>query len=217
MDLYITSLALGAAGLGFMALSGLGTRGHGGAARAHAGAQHGGHHGVIHAHHASHVHQHHAPHHAHQHMHAEPPNPLARTLWTLASPRFLFSFLFGLGLTGQILRAHATGGLLLAGSLLGAVVFERALVAPLWEAAMRFASKPAQTLDSAVADEAIAVTSFDGNGQGIVSVEVDGQIVQILATLQPSDRQLGVRVRAGQRVRIEDVNAAANQCTVSLL
>ena len=50
---------------------------------------------------------------------------------------------------------------------------------------MRFASTPASMLESAVTDEATAVTSFDANGQGIVSVEVDGQIVQILATLQP--------------------------------
>ncbi|MGH9888488.1 MAG: hypothetical protein ACREBE_23345, partial [bacterium] len=73
------------------------------------------------------------------------------------------------------------------------------------------------TLESAIADEATAVTAFDANGQGIVSLEVDGQVVQILATLQPDDRLLGTRVRAGQRVRIQDVNAAKNCCTVTLL
>ena len=57
-------------------------------------------------------------------------------------------------------------------------------------------------------DEAVAVSSFDDNGQGIVSLEVDGQVLQILATLQPQDRLLGARVRAGQRLRIDDVNAA---------
>ena len=82
---------------------------------------------------------------------------------------------------------------------------------------MRFASRPASTLESAVADEAVAVSSFDDNGQGIVSLEVDGQVLQILATLQPQDRVLGGRVRAGQRLRIDDVNAAKQSCTVSIL
>ena len=94
----------------------------------------------------------------------------------------------------------------------------------LWQALLqglqpstRLAVSSGLTLESSIADEATAVTAFDARGQGIVSVEVDGQIVQILATLQPSDRSLGVRVRAGQRVRIEDVNAAASRCTVSLI
>jgi hypothetical protein len=102
--------------------------------------------------------------------------------------------------------------------VLGGLLFERVLVRPLWNFAMRFASKPAVTLESAVTDEATAVTSFDANGQGIVSIEVDGQVVQILATLQRDDRALGgARVRAGQRVRIEDVDATKNCCTVSLI
>lgn len=209
MDLYITSLALGAAGLGFMALSGLGARGHAGAAHGRAGAHHAQ---LSHGHHA-----HGSAHRGHEHVHVDAANPFARTLWTVTSPRFLFSFLFGLGLTGELLRTHLAEGALLGMAVVGAIAFERVVVAPLWNFAMRFASKPAETLDAALTDEAVAVTTFDANGQGIVSVEVDGQIVQILATLQPSDRQLGVRVRAGQRVRIEDVNAAANQCTVSLL
>ena len=76
---------------------------------------------------------------------------------------------------------------------------------------------PASTLESAVTDEATAVTSFDQNGQGIVSLEVDGQVVQILATLRADDRLLPTRVRAGQRVSIDDVNVAKNSCTVSLI
>lgn len=219
MDPYITTLALGAAGLGVMALSGLAAGGHGSSAHGHGGghtASHAdglsaGHHGGVgHAHHAD------GGHHGH-HTHSDGPGAASRVLWTIASPRLLFSYLFGFGLAGELLRAQLGGALLLAAALVGGIVFERLLVAPLWNFAMRFASKPAETLDTAVAGEATAVTAFDVNGQGIVSVEVDGQVVQILATLQPSDRQLGVRVRAGQRVRIEDVNAAANQCTVSLL
>lgn len=217
LDLYSTSLLVGAAGLGVMALGGLGARGHGGAAHA-AGHAHAGPHGL---------HVHHALQHAAQRgvqrgiQAAQSANPVrstaSRAFWAITSPRFLFSALLGFGTTGELLHPVLGGPLLFAAALAGAVLFERAIVTPLWNFSMRFASAPAATLESAVTDEATAVTAFDANGQGIVSLEVDGQVVQVLATLQSADRDLGVRVRAGQRVRIEDVNAANNRCTVSLL
>ena len=43
----------------------------------------------------------------------------------------------------------------------------------------------------------------------MVSVEVDGQVVQLLGTLSPTDRALGVSVRAGARLRIEEVDVEA--------
>jgi hypothetical protein len=134
----------------------------------------------------------------------------------LMSPRILFSVLLGLGTTGLVLRPVLGGPLLFLAALAGGVLFERALVAPLWRFSMGFASQPAQTLESAVLDEGTAVTTFDSNGQGIVAVELDGQIVQILGTLQAADRAMGVRVRAGTRVRIEDVDPTRNRCTVSV-
>ena len=66
-------------------------------------------------------------------------------------------------------------------------------------------------------DEATAVTAFDKNGQGLIAVEVDGQMVQILGTLQSGDREMKVKVPAGSRLRIQDVDAARNRCTVSLI
>jgi hypothetical protein len=140
-----------------------------------------------------------------------------RALWAIASPRLLFSFALGFGAAGLIARPLLGGALLAATAVAGAVLFERALVSPLWNFLMRFASNPALTLESAVTDEATAVTAFDPNGHGIVSLEVDGQIQQILATLSAEDRRMGVRVHAGQRVRIDDVDAERNRCTVSLL
>lgn len=133
------------------------------------------------------------------------------------SPRMLFSVLLGLGLTGVVLQGTLGGVFLFLVALAGGIVFERVLVTPLWNGMMRFASKPALTLESCVSDEATAVTTFDGRGQGIVSVELDGQVVQLLATLRPADREVGGRVRAGARVRIDDVDAVQNRCTVSLL
>ncbi|HEY4217862.1 MAG TPA: hypothetical protein VGM67_12040 [Gemmatimonadaceae bacterium] len=211
MDLYISSLLLGAVGLGVMAVSGLGHHGHAGRASArgpmrigHAGHGHAGHAGHANANAANTV--------------SGARNSASNVLWAVASPRYLFSFFLGFGAVGELLRPMLGGVLLGVAAVAGAVLFERLVVSPLWNLSMRFASTPASMLESAVADEATAVTAFDANGQGIVSIEVDGQIVQILATLRRDDRLLGgARIRAGQRVRIEDVDAAKNCCTISLI
>ncbi len=216
MDLYISSMVLGAIGFTAMALGGLGSRGghqgavaHGGG-HAHGGAAGGGHvHGLVHTH-------------SHAGMAARASHTLGgrvtgRAFWLVTSPRFLFSLMLGFGATGTMLHSLLPGVILPGVAIVGAVAFERFLVSPIWNFAMRFASRPAETLESAVADEAVAVSSFDANGQGIVSLEVDGQVLQILATLQPQDRLLGARVRAGQRLRIDDVNAERQTCTVSVL
>lgn len=203
MDLYISSMLLGVVGLAAMALSGLGHHGHAGHAHGHGG------HGHSHAGHGNGGHDHAG------HFHTN--GSQSSFIWAIMSPRFLFSLALGFGAAGEMLRPMLGGPLLLVAALAGGVAFERFVVSPLWNLAMKFASAPALTLESAVADEATAVTAFDANGQGIVSVEVDGQIVQILATLQPADRELGTRVRAGQRLRIDDVSAESNRCIVSVL
>jgi len=222
MDLYISSLLLGAVGLGAMALSGIGNRGH---SNAHGHGDGGGHagHGGGHVH-GGHGHGHgpgqhgrgEPAHGAHGHSHFS--DSLAgRTFWSITSPRFLFSFALGFGAAGELFKSTLSGPLLLAIAIAGGVLLDRLLVSPLWNFTMRFASEPATTLESAITDEATAVTSFDANGQGIVSLEVDGQVHQILATLKASDRLPGTRVRAGQRLRIEDVDAERHRCTVTLL
>lgn len=213
MDLYITSLSLGAIGLIVMALGGLGVRGHAGhvvhgrGSGQARGGQTGGQTGGRAGHANGAVSQVHGAREA-----------AASALWAVTSPRFLFSVVLGFGAVGALLRPVLGGPILLTAAIAGGIAFERVIVSPLWNFAMRFASTPASMLESAVSDEATAVTSFDANGQGIVSIEVDGQIVQILATLQRDDRMLGGdRVRVGQRVRIDDVDAEKNCCTVSLI
>jgi len=106
---------------------------------------------------------------------------------------------------------------LLVASLGAGLLFEWGLVAPLWRFLFRFASEPALTLESVVSDEARAVTSFDANGNGLVAVELDGQVVQLLATLNASERATARRVRAGDRLRIEAVDDTRNRCTVTYL
>jgi translation initiation factor IF-1 len=125
--------------------------------------------------------------------------------------------LVGFGATGLLLAPRLGGLLLLAVAVLGGVLFEAALVAPLWRFLFRFASSPAQSLESVLMDSAQAASGFDAAGCGLVAVELDGRVIQLLGTLRREDRESGVRVRAGDRVRIEDVDPARNRCTVSYL
>ena len=207
MDIYLTALALGGVGMVGMAVGGLGRGGHGG----HAGHSHGGN---AHGGHAAGSHGSTGAHHAHGSGSSQTQgNPLL----ALMSPRVLFSICLGLGTAGLLLRAFLGEPLLLAASLGIGVLFERLLVTPVWNLAFRFASNPAATLEGSVMDEATAVTTFDKNGQGLIAIEVDGQRVQVLGTLQAGDRDMKVKVPAGSRLRIQEVDAARNRCTVSLI
>ena len=204
MDIYVTALLLGGVGLAGMALSGLGRPGH-----SHGGAAHSAH-GHVHAGHS---------HDAHSHGHQShgikdgDNNPLL----ALMSPRLLFSVALGMGTVGLLLRPILPEPILVATALALGVIFERFVVTPIWNFTFRFASNPAATLENSVMEEATAVTSFDRNGQGLIAVSVDGQMVQVLGTLQSGDRAMNVKVPAGARLRIEDVDAARNRCTVSLI
>jgi hypothetical protein len=209
MDLYTVSLATGAVGLGIMAFGGL---------------SHGAHAGHAHAGHAGHAHGGHAG-----GAIARIPGSGARGArgarassgsggwkWTsLLSPRLLFSFFVGFG-AGGVLAASLAEPLRLGVAFAAGIAFEALLVGPLWRLLFRFESREAVTLDSAIEDEGRAVTGFDANGNGLVSLEVDGQVVQLLATLAPDERARGVRIHSGDLVRIAEVDSARGRCTITL-
>ncbi|HEX8696175.1 MAG TPA: hypothetical protein VF746_27405 [Longimicrobium sp.] len=175
----------------------------------------GGHgHDVGHGHGVGHGHHHDGFDHHHQLQHGAG-KTAGDFLLSLLSPRVIFSVLVGLGATGLFAREWLGGLLLFAVALAGGLAFEKLLVGPFWNFLFRFASQPALTLESALMDTATAVTGFDRNGQGLVSIELDGQVVQLLATLRPEDRAKGVRVHAGDALLIEEVDGARNRCTVS--
>jgi len=230
MDLYLTSLALGGVGLGAMAVSGFLHHGpgHGHDAHGHAGHDAHGHAGHdAHGHgghgHAAHGHPGVASEHgyavAHGHAHAgtHAAHGASHSLLALMSPRVLFSICLGLGTTGVLLRPVFGGPLLFLTALAGGAIFHRALVTPIWNFVFRFESNPALTLESAIGSEATAVSTFDANGQGLIAVDVDGQMVQVLGTLHRDDRALRAKVPAGTKLRVAEVDAARNRCTVSLL
>ena len=200
MSIYEFSLALGAAGLGIMGLSGF----------AH----------TVGGHHAGHaVPSNHTGHHAISlRAGARAVRGGARggtrLLWALLSPRTLFSLCVGFGASGLILHSQLGGSPLFAAAALGALAFEVGLMRPLWNFLFRFESAPALTLESCIGDEARAATSFDAQGNGLIALELDGQLVQLLGSLRREDRDAGIRVRAGDPVRIDDVDAERNRCTV---
>jgi len=213
MDFYVISLATGATGLAAMAVLGLSHTGHAGPT-AHGGHDaghlgHGGH--GAHGGHAAHAvqggHGSHAGHVSHAGDHG------ASWMQSFLSPRVLFAVMVGFGAGGLLAstarRALATRrGDPRRRRLRGAARRAHlALPVPLRVHA-------AVTLESAIEDDARAVTGFDANGNGLVAVDVDGQIVQLLATLTPDDRARGVRIRTGDVVRIAEVDAARGRCTV---
>lgn len=202
MNLYSFALALGAAGLVLMGLSGF----------VHvAGGHHGGH-----AHTTGH-----AGHHlAHARAGTRGGGVRAsgtRALWTLLSPRPLFSALVGFGVVGSLLESKFGGAPLLGLAIVGGLAFEALLVRPLWNFLFRFESAAALTLEYSIGDIARAATNFDAAGNGLVTLELDGQVVQLLGCLRREDRDAGAHVRAGDRVQIDDIDAERNRCTVRLL
>jgi hypothetical protein len=206
MGPYGFCLALGVTGLSVMALLGFGQHGAAG------GHGHTGHAGQGHAGHAGHtaLGGHHGPGgDAH-----ESPGGMARAA-SFLSPRLLFSFLVGVGATGVLLRPWLFEPLLLGAALAGGIAFERFIIGPIWRFMFRFESRPAAMLESLLMEEAQAMMDFDAQGQGLIKLELDGQVIQLLGTLTAEEIQHARRVRRGDLLRIEDVDAARNRCIVS--
>jgi hypothetical protein len=122
--------------------------------------------------------------------------------------------LVGFGALGLILHPVVPAAFLFGLAALGGILFELGITRPLWNFLFRFESAPALTLESCVGDEARAATSFDAKGNGLVALELDGQMVQLLGSLCREDRDAGIRVHAGDPVRIDEVDAVRNRCTV---
>ena len=88
-------------------------------------------------------------------------------------------------------------------------------VQPYWNALMNFQSRPALSLGSSGLESADAVTDFDHSGSGLVALEFEGEVRQLLATLDTAEQQRGLRVRRGDKLHIESIDEERNRCTVS--
>ena len=206
MDLYLFCLGLSFSGLVLMALLGFGHH--------HAGHGHAAHHGHGHGHGGKcSAHKHGG------HSGCTRANAAMMALGFL-SPRLLFSVLLGFGATGLLARSLlAPPAVLLAVlAMVGGLAFEKFIVGPFWNLLFGFASKPARTLDTVRFEAGKAVTDFDRAGHGLVLLELDGQVRQVLGTLTPEERASDApRVRTGERLFIHSVDGRRNACTVSRL
>lgn len=190
--MFLMALVLGLVGLIAMAMLGL---------------SHGGHHGQ-HSNHGHDVHTH-GQHSHSSHHHGTNDHSFASKLLIFLSPRTIFSLALGFGAIGMTVSfLPQVLAVLVAGA--GAILFERLLVQPYWNAMFKFASTPAKNLESVKGATATANTNFDANGQGLIELELDGQVRQVLGTLQDKTTS----VARGQQVRIEAVNSDGS-CIVS--
>jgi hypothetical protein len=177
--------------------------------------------GIGRSHHSSGAAHHFAPNHSQLGAHLRGGRTPAKsgssesTSWlALVSPLVLLGLLFGFAATGLIAAPWLGHGLLLfLVALAGGLVFNFLLLQPLWRFLLGFASRPARTLDSASFEDARAVTNFDATGNGLVRLEIDGQVQQILGSLTAEEK--GRRVLAGSTLFIRSIDPVRQRCVVS--
>ena len=217
--LFFTLFVVGAVGFLTMAVLSFG----------HFGGLRGGHHSLSsggHAGHAlpgahaghvapAHVSHGHAPAHQASGMAKGGGFKLSKMSWMMLTPIDLSSLCLAFGAAGMILGHTLAGPALIAAAIAFALAYNWLLIRPAMSFAMRFVSKESKGLEGMVASEAEAVGHFDDQGRGIVRLTLDGQVVQLLATLEPSELAKGVEVVRGDRVFILEVDAARNTCRVS--
>jgi len=194
--MFLGAMVLGLVGLVAMSLLGFthGHATHGHSAHGHADSSHG--------------------HHSHSsHGQAQHDSSVTKFLAFL-SPRVLFSLALGFGAAGLVLDAFFPLWVAVILAAVGALALERLVVYPYWNWLMRFASAPAEMMGDTVRAKGRAVTRFDASGSGLIQLELDGQVRQVLGTLVTTQR--GLEVLVGDAVRVESVDARGN-CTVSKL
>ncbi len=131
----------------------------------------------------------------------------------LLSPLLLFSLSLGAGATGMVLRGSLKNGVFLAlAAVLGGLALYFLIARPLLGVALKFASKPAETLSDSIAASAEATGRFDERGQGIVQLVIDGRLVRLLARLDSP-----AEVLPGEKLVVLSVDTRRNTCRVTRL
>jgi len=130
------------------------------------------------------------------------------------SPRRVFSLLALFGAFGNAAThaMHLSLPVAALSALVPTLLIEWLLLSPLWNLLFRVQSAPSSPLEQLISSEARAVLPFR-NGRGMVSTVRDGRSVQLVAYLREEQRMLPVKV--GDRLVIEDVDAAQERVTVS--
>ena len=131
------------------------------------------------------------------------------------SPLDIFSLCLGGGAAGLLLTPYLPAFILPICGIAGAVFFNFGVVRPLMGFLFRFASKPSDGLEGTIAQSAEAISGFDAQGRGLVRMTLDGQNIQLLAHLDDTELQKGVKVHKGEQLMVIDVDAAKNTCRVT--
>jgi len=203
--MFLTLIVVGLTGLGLMAIPGLNRHARGGFGRM--------------APHAGHVSLGGGARHAPQ---APAPNAVKSSnvyhgsIWQIPSPRMIFSLLalYGASGYGLVEAAHVNQHVAALIAVVPAVLLEHFVMTPLWNLMFRFQGTPSESLDQLILSEARAVTPFR-NQKGLVSVTHNGRLVQFRAELSTGDSAAMVRV--GDRLIVEDVDAAHERVTVAVV
>lgn len=138
-------------------------------------------------------------------------NPLLLAL----SPLDLFSYAVGAGAVGLLLEKLVAPGLLIWLAIAGALFFNFGIVKRLMYFALRFETKPSEGLEGMIAHKAEAMTNFDKDGRGLVSLTFDDQTTQVLALLDPAELEQGIRICKGDEVVVLEVDPVRNTCRVT--
>jgi hypothetical protein len=152
--------------------------------------------------------------HGHHARHGSNLGKLGRLKFLLAiSPIDIFAVCLGIGAAGLLLpRTLSTTVVLLVALLIG-IAFDVAILKPIFNFALRFVSTPSDGLEGMVAKFATSVSNFDSSGRGLVSVVIDAEEKQLLATLEANER--GKAVKKGEQLMVTGVDARKNTCSVS--
>lgn len=119
----------------------------------------------------------------------------------------------GFGVTGALVSHFIQGWPCLVLALLGAYLVRTFCIGPLMSGVLMWASAPAKTLDAAVLETGAAASNFDEQGYGMVRLNLDGQVVQLLGQVAPEDRA-GPRVSSGEILFIRSVDTVRQRCVV---
>lgn len=135
--------------------------------------------------------------------------------WLLISPLDVFSLSLGAGSAGLLAAGKILEPLLLVFAIFCGILFNYLAIRPMMSFMLGFASKPIEGLEGALAKPSQATTSFDATGRGLVTLSLDGEVVQILARLDEDELSRGVKVRSGDTLLVIDIDPVRNSCRVS--
>ena len=129
------------------------------------------------------------------------------------SPVYICGAIVGFGATGTLVSPILQGWLQLGAALAGAYVLCFFCIRPMLTGIQKWASLPAKTLSDAMLEDGTAVTDFDAKGYGLVRLNLDGQVVQLLGQLDPEEHS-GSPIRSGEVLFVRSVDPARQRCVV---